>query len=220
VAHDLGNPLSCIDAQLQLVDDAALPEDEGEAIALVRQEVRRLHRILRELVDFARKRRDEPTLVSVVAVVEDALRLLRHDRRMAQLKVRREFDPGTPPVFIVEDHLMQVVLNLLVNALDAMPDGGVLRVEVRPVKGQVVLRFHDSGHGMPLEVLEQCTDALFTTKEEGKGTGLGLSIAHDIAEAAGGSIELHSTVGHGTTAIITLPQSADESVVAQAEAAI
>jgi len=220
VAHDLGNPLACIDAQLQLVDDAALPKDEGEAISLVRHEVRRLHRTLRELVDFARKRRDEAALVSVVDVVEDALRLLRHDRRMASVRVVREFDPDVPPVFIVEDHLMQVVLNLLVNALDAMPDGGDLRVEVRPVGAQVALRFHDSGEGMSREVLEQCTDALFTTKDEGKGTGLGLSIARDIVEAAGGALELHSTVGHGTTAIITLPHRVDSEIPATRAAAV
>jgi len=221
VAHDLGNPLACIDAQLQLVDDAALPEEEAETISLVRHEVRRLHRTLRELVDFARKRRDEPALVSVVAVVEDALRLLRHDRRMAGARVTREFDPDVPPVYIVEDHLMQVVLNLLVNALDAMPDGGNLRLEVLPVKGQVALRFHDNGEGMELDVLEQCIEPLFTTKEEGKGTGLGLSIAHDIVEAAGGELELHSTLGQGTTAIIMLPQLIDgEGPAARAEAVI
>lgn len=221
VAHDLGNPLSCIDAQLQLVDDALLPEEEAEAISLVRHEVRRLHRILRELVDFARKRRDEPALISVVTVIEDALRLLRHDRRMAEVRVIRDFDPATPPVYIVEDHLMQVVLNLLVNALDAMPSGGELRVEVRPVQQQVALRIHDNGEGMKLEVLEQCIEPLFTTKAEGKGTGLGLSIAHDIIEAAGGELELHSTLGQGTTVIVALPQSVDsEAPAPRAEAVV
>jgi signal transduction histidine kinase len=215
VAHDLGNPLACIDAQLQLVDDALLPEEEAEAISSVRHEVRRLHRILRELVDFARKRRDEPALISVVAVIEDALRLLRHDRRMAEVRVIRDFDPAVPPVDIVEDHLMQVVLNLLVNALDAMPSGGELRVEVRPVKQQVALRFHDNGEGMELDVLEQCIEPLFTTKEEGKGTGLGLSIARDIIEAAGGGLELHSTLGQGTTAIVALPQAIDSEAPAE-----
>jgi len=221
VAHDLGNPLSGIDAQLQLVDDAILPPDEAEAISLVRHEVRRLHRILRELVDFARKRRDEPALVSVVTVVEDALRLLRHDRRMAEVRVAREFDPDVPPVHMVEDHLMQVVLNLLVNALDAMPEGGELRLEVRPVRGQVAMRFHDTGEGMERDVLSQCLEPLFTTKEKGKGTGLGLSIARDIVQAAGGEMELHSTLGHGTTAIITLPQPVgSEGASAHVEAVV
>ncbi len=205
VAHDLGNPLSSIDAQLQLVDDDSLPEEAAEVMHLVREEVKRLHRILRELVTFARKRRDEASLVSAVAVVEDALRLLRHDPRMRGVRVVRDFDSETPPVFLVEDHLMQVVINLLMNSLDAMAGEGTLRVEIRPARDGVVVRVRDDGAGMSAGVLERCLEPLFTTKEEGKGTGLGLSIARDIIEAAGGEIALHSAVGHGTTTIITLP---------------
>jgi len=205
VAHDLGNPLSSIDVQLQLVDDESLPEDAAEVMSLVRTEVKRLHRILRELVTFARRRRDEASLVSPVAVVEDALRLLRHDPRMRGVRVVRDFDADTPPVFLVEDHLMQVVINLLMNSLDAMAGEGTLRLEIRPSRDGVVVRVRDDGAGMSAAVLERCLEPLFTTKEEGRGTGLGLSIARDIIEAAGGEIVLHSAIGRGTTTIITLP---------------
>lgn len=210
VAHDLGNPLSSIDAQLQLVDERSLPADAAEAIQLVRHEVRRLHRILRELVDFARRRRDEVALVSMTAVVGDALRLLRHDQRMRDVRVDRDFHADVPPVSIVEDHLTQVVLNLLMNALDAMPEGGTLKVQVQPSPAGAVLRVKDDGEGMRPEVLRRCTEPLFTTKAEGKGTGLGLSIARDIIESAGGQIELHSSPGRGTTAIVLLPTAAAE----------
>ncbi len=220
VAHDLGNPLSSIDAQLQLVDDESLPEEAAEVMHLVRQEVKRLHRILRELVTFARKRRDEASLVSPVAVVEDALRLLRHDPRMRGIRVVRDFDSDTPPVFLVEDHLMQVVINLLMNSLDAMASEGTLRLEIRPASDGVVVRVRDDGAGMSATVLDRCLEPLFTTKEEGKGTGLGLSIARDIIEAAGGEIELHSAVDRGTTTIITLPPAVlpDIPVAGAAEA--
>lgn len=211
VAHDLGNPLCSIDAQLQLVDDEELPADARDAVVLVRQEVRRLHRVLRELVNFARKRREEATLVSVTGVVEDALRLLRHDRRMRGVQVVRDFGADVPPAHLVEDHLMQVVMNLLMNALDAMPDGGVLRLEVHPHGDGLAVRVRDDGVGMTPEVLDRCTEALFTTKEEGKGTGLGLSIARDILQAAGGELEMHSSVGRGTVAVVTLPAAGDRS---------
>ena len=206
VAHEMGNPLSSIEAQLQLLEPEDLPPEAASVVTTVRQEVGRLGRTLRELVDFARRRRDEATLVSVQSVVADALRLARHDRRMRQVSVREEFDPETPPVFLVEDHLVQVVLNLLLNALDAMStSGGVLRVEVGAATGQVALRIHDTGTGMDRAVLSRCFEPLFTTKEPGQGTGLGLSISRDIVRAAGGEIELHSAPGRGTTAVVTLP---------------
>jgi signal transduction histidine kinase len=205
VAHEMGNPLSSVEAQLQLLAPEDLPGEARTVLATVRQEVARLGRILRELVDFARRRRDEATLVSVQSVVADALRLLRHDRRMRAVTVQEEFDPETPPVFVIEDHLMQVVLNLLLNALDAMPAGGVLRIEVGTAGAQVALRVHDTGVGMDRAVLARCFEPLFTTKEPGRGTGLGLSISRDITRAAGGEVELHSAPGRGTTAVVTLP---------------
>jgi signal transduction histidine kinase len=208
VAHDLGNPLASIEAQLQLLDGTRLDDEPAAVMATVRQEVGRLGRILRELVDFARRRRDEATLVSVQAVTQDALRLLRHDRRARNVTVETSFDPETPPVKMVEDHLMQVVLNLLLNAVDAMPDGGTLRLEVTPSGGDVALRVHDTGSGMDRTVLGRCFEPLFTTKGSGQGTGLGLSISRDILQEAGGHIELHSTVGHGTTAVVSLPAAA------------
>lgn len=210
VAHDMGNPLSSVEAQLQLVDEPSLSGENAQVIRTVRGEVARLRRILRELIDFARKRRDEATLVSVQGVVEDALRLLRHDRRMRDVTVTVAADPETPPVRFVEDHLMQVVLNLLLNAVDAMPHGGSLRIEVCPAAGDVALRIHDSGQGMDRAVLARCFEPLFTTKDPGKGTGLGLSISRDILTEAGGAIELHSARGAGTTAVVTLPPAALE----------
>ncbi|HLA77582.1 MAG TPA: ATP-binding protein [Vicinamibacteria bacterium] len=216
VAHEMGNPLSSIEAQLQLLDPQQLPPAPASVIGVVRQEVGRLRRILRELVDFARRRRDEATLVSVQSVVEDALRLLRHDPRMRRVQSLQELDPETPPVFMVEDHLMQVVLNLMINALDAMPEGGSLKVEIQPVRGQVVLRVHDSGLGMDRAVLARCFEPLFSTKPPGKGTGLGLSISRDILRAIGGEVELHSAPGRGTTAVITLPGASVESSLAAA----
>ncbi len=208
IAHDLGNPLASIEARLQLLDEAALGEENGEAIGSVRQEVSRLRRILREMVDFARRRRDEATLVSAQGVVEDALRLVRHDPRMRAVRVETLFDRETPPVSVVEDHLVQVVLNLLLNAVDAMPDGGTLRVEVAGAGSRVAVRVHDTGTGMDRAVLSRCFDLLFTTKGEGKGTGLGLSVSRDILRAAGGEMELHSAPGRGTTAVVTLPAAA------------
>lgn len=212
VAHDLGNPLASVEAQLQLLDESSLSTDAAEVVTTVRGELGRLRRLLRELVDFARRRGTDATLVVVRAAVEDALRVARHDPRMRGVTLETDFDPEAPPVTIVEDHLVQVVLNLLLNSLDAMPRGGRLRVWVGSVEDRVVLRVEDSGSGMERPVLARCFEPLYTTKAPGKGTGLGLSVARDILESAGGTIELHSAPGRGTTVVVTLPTAGGEEV--------
>lgn len=205
IAHDLGNPLSAIDMHMQLMEDEDLTPELAESVKTVRRETGRLRRTLRDLVDFARRRGSDASLVDVAEVARDALRLLRYDKRMRRVDVELEADPHTPPVFVVEDHLMQVVLNLMVNALDAMPDGGKLKVEVEENRGEVAMRVHDTGNGMDRDILDRCYEPLFTTKAPGKGTGLGLSMCKDIVEREHGTLELHSAPGRGTTAVVTLP---------------
>ncbi len=205
IAHDLGNPLASIEAQIQLLDAACLDPETASVLTSVREDARRLGRMIRELVDFARRRRDEATLVSVQAVAEDALRIAKHDPRMRKAGVKCVFDPETPPVLMVEDHLVQVVLNLVLNALDAMEEGGTLEIEVASGNQRVILRVTDSGCGMDSRVLERCFEPLFTTKPQGRGTGLGLSISRDIIRESGGELELHSSPGRGTSALVFLP---------------
>lgn len=205
ISHDMGNPLSSIQMHLQLLEGESLPEQAAESLAFVRQGVNRLHRSIRELVDFARRPRNEAALVSVQSVVHDTLRFLRYDRRLRNVDVTVDADPAAPAVFIVEDHLVQVFLNLIINALDAMPDGGALHIELGSVGSEISLRIRDTGVGLAPQVLSRCYEPLFTTKAVGKGTGLGLSISREILQAAGGDVELHSREGQGATAIVRLP---------------
>ncbi len=205
IAHDMGNPLSSVEMNVGLLELAELPEEERTTVREVKNEVGRLRRILRELVDFARRRRDESSEVSIQSVVEDALRLCRHDPRMKSVGVESRFDPDTPPVQMIEDHLVQVILNLLLNALDAMPEGGALEIELKQVEDRVELLIGDNGVGMDQEAHARCFEPLFTTKEPGKGTGLGLSICRDIVESVGGSIDVLSILGKGTRVHIWFP---------------
>ncbi len=205
IAHDLGNPLAGIEMHLQLLGEETLPEDASESIETVKREVARLRRTLRGLVDFARRRGTETSLTSIKGVVDDALGLLRYDQRMRKVEVVVEADPDTPLVDVVEDHLMQVSLNLMLNSLDAMPEGGKLRLEIRKTDEGAALRVHDSGVGMSRKVTTHCCEAFFTTKATGQGAGLGLSMARELIRAAGGELELHSAPNKGTTAIVSLP---------------
>ena len=211
IAHEMGNPLSSIEMHLQLIDDSKLEPEDAESIETLRRETARLRRTLRELVDFARRRRSAVASVSVDAVIRDALQLVRYDPRMRNVVTTFEAGQEIPAVKAVEDHLMQVMVNLLINAIDAMPDGGQLRIDTRHVGDKVAIRVRDDGHGMPKATLDRCFEPLFTTKDPGKGTGLGLSICRDVLEAAHGRIELHSAPGRGTTVVVTLPEEAQES---------
>ena len=209
IAHDMGNPLSSLELQLQFMSTLQGADDTKAIIETMQQETARLRRTLREIVDFGRRRRDEATHVSVTAVVDDALKLIRYDQRTQKVDTEVDADPETPPVFIVEDHLMQVMLNLMLNALDAMPQGGELRVVIRPAGHQIVVRIYDTGTGMERAVLDHCFEPQFTTKSPDRGTGLGLSICKDIARAAGGDIEVHSAPARGTTVLVFLPAASN-----------
>lgn len=222
IAHDLGNPINAIDMHLQLLqmEDGLSPQVQ-ESLDTIREEILRMQRVLRELVDLARRRRDDAAAVDLSRLVKDAITLIRHDRRMRGVEVSLDLSPDTPSVEAIEDHLMQVLLNLIINALDAMPLGGRLRIETFPSPDtddtddntgpSATLRLSDNGEGMSQEVLNRCLEPLFTTKPPGKGTGLGLSIVRDIITNTGGHLAIQSALGRGTTISITLPTSLQSS---------
>jgi signal transduction histidine kinase len=204
-AHDLGNPLASLCTELELLEGENDPRVLRGSITVLAGHVQRIKRTLREMVDFARRRRDEVSDVRVDAVIEDALRLVRHDPRWDRVAVSVSVPTPAPTVRMVEDHLVLVLLNLLLNAADAMPTGGKLSVEVAVNGAELILRVADSGVGMTPEVLAEATKPLFTTKPPTHGTGLGLSVSQDIIRAAGGRLELRSAPLRGTTVVVQLP---------------
>lgn len=214
IAHDIGNPLASISSELELLEGE---EDLGqirESLEVLRAHVDRIARTLREMVDFARRRDDDDGsgCVDVGAAVRDALRLLRHDRRSREVTIVEEIADGLPCVGLPEDHLVLVVVNLLLNALDATGSGGTVVVEASAApEGGVRLCVRDDGHGMDPEVLARATDPLFTTKGDRGGTGLGLSVSQSTVREAGGELELCSAPGQGTEVVITLPAAVEAS---------
>jgi signal transduction histidine kinase len=221
IAHDIANPLASMSSELELleieiarergrVDRSSSPKATdlariSESIRVVRGEAERIRRALRDMTDFARRRNEDQTLVPVGVAIEDAVRMVRHDVRARRVRFHVELAKDLPPVKIVEDHLVSVIVNLLLNALDAMPDGGDLTITAEAVGRFVHVSVKDSGHGMSEDVLRRATEPLFTTKQAGRGTGLGLSISADVMRAAGGSLDIESAPGLGTTVHLTCP---------------
>ncbi len=210
VAHEIGNPLAAISSELELLLGEQDLATVHTSLGQIRVQVGRISRILRELVDFARRRRDTEADLSLNSVVDDTLRLIRPDPRMRSVVLSTDLDPDIPPVRLVEDRLVQVLLNLVLNALDAMPSGGKLSIRTRPLDGAVLLEVSDTGVGMSEEVHARAFEPLFTTKPQGKGTGLGLAICSDFVGAMGGRIEVESRPGEGATFRVTLPARASE----------
>jgi signal transduction histidine kinase len=137
--------------------------------------------------------------------IEDNLEIFEQRLARHGIIVERSFATSCPPVFADADQMSQVTINLVMNAIHAMPEGGTLQVGVSPEEGMVRLTVADTGHGIPQDVVAKIFDPFFTTKEFGKGTGLGLTVVKGIIEEHQGTIAVESEAGKGTTFTIHLP---------------
>jgi len=208
-AHDLGNPLASLSTELELLEGESDLTQVRASLAVLRKQVARMSRTLREMVDFARRRRDEVADVSIAAAVSDSARLVQHDPRWRNVELRIEVPNDLPAVHMVEDHLVLVLVNLMLNAVDAMPNGGVLTVTAARTQGtELELRVRDTGIGMAAGVLARAKSPLFTTKGATQGTGLGLAVSDGIVRSVGGTLDISSTPGAGTEVVIRLPAKA------------
>jgi len=206
IAHDIGNPLASLSSELELLELEPEPDAVKESVGVLREHVDRIGRALREMVDFARRRGDEVQGdVDVATAVDDALRLIRHDRRTRNVDLVAQIPRDLPPVRMVEDHLVLVLVNLALNALDAMDgDGGALTMSAASEAGQVRVSVRDDGVGMSEDVAARAFEPLYTTKTAEDGTGLGLAVSQSVITAAGGTMEIDSTPGRGTEVTLTL----------------
>ncbi len=202
VAHEIRNPLSSIKGFATYLAGKVQGADQEAARAMV-QETDRLNRVVSELLEFARPTRMHRADMDVNQVVERALRLIRADAEAKKVSVVFVPDPDLPPVRLDAERLGQALLNLFLNAVQAMDEGGVLRVGAGAEGGRLVLRVIDTGRGMPADLLPDIFNPYFTTKPS--GTGLGLAIVHRIVEAHGGEIAVQSQVGQGTVFTLSFP---------------
>lgn len=207
IAHDLGNPLASLSSELELLEGEDDIDRMRESLDVLRKHVGRISRTLREMVGFARRRGEEVTDVGIASAIDDTARLVFHDGRFRRVELVRDVPRDLPAISMVEDHLVMVLVNLMLNAADAMPEGGKLFMTARAEGANVALTVRDTGVGMAPEVLAKAMTPLFTTKGERKGTGLGLSVCRSVIQAVGGTIHLESEPGRGTTVSLTLPRA-------------
>ncbi len=212
IAHELNNPLNNIGLTLEaLLDDfeAYAPAERHRMLAQAYAQVERASTTVRNLLDFTRKDRSAFTSLRVSDVVDSALRLVANEARLAGVSLEVSLNGNLPAVRGNPHDLQQVFLNLLLNAVQAMPGGGTLRVSAVPEERTVRIDVTDDGLGIAAGALNEIFDPFFTTKEPGRGTGLGLSVTRSLVEKHGGTISVASEEGKGTTFSVCLPAEAN-----------
>jgi two-component system, NtrC family, sensor kinase len=215
LAHEIGNPISALMGLEDLMLAGGLsPEEERDFLVRMRKETERIHRILRDLLQFARpaaqplagEAEQEPGDVETAA--RDTAALVAPQRSLQDISLTLDLSPGLPAVTLGHEQLMQVILNLVMNAADAVGAGGKVRVAAALRHGNVRLLVEDDGPGVDPRVQSQLFEPFVTTKDVGKGTGLGLAVCRGLVESAGGSIALDLEYSRGARFIVDLPTRA------------
>lgn len=220
LAHEINNPIHNIQSCLGTALDRLPADAKGrELIELAHEEVGRMSKLTRQMLDFYRTAvvRQETRPVAVNDALREVIQSSADDLERAGTRVELRLADGLPEVAGDRDKLKQVFLNLVINARDAMPDGGELVVDTAAVSSSVRIRFTDSGIGIPKEDLGKIFDAFFTTKKSVSGVGLGLSVSYGIIRQHEGSIFVTSETGRGTTFTILLPAARDGATVPAAD---
>jgi two-component system NtrC family sensor kinase len=207
VAHEVNNPLTGISAFAQLLLDESMSADQLESVQYIKREADRAVAVVRDLLAFARKSGPRIGAIDINGIVEQTVRLRAYGLRTGNIDVQMELDPAVRRVHGDDRQLQQVLLNLIVNAEQAMAAESLRRLTIATtnVSDRVCIAVSDTGPGMTPEVRSRIFEPFFTTKPEGAGTGLGLSVSYGIIQSHGGSLAVESAPGAGATFRITLP---------------
>ena len=216
VAHELNNPLATILSWAERLAERNLDETSRRGIDVILGESERAARIVRNLLTFARKRQSTRSMIDLNQVVRETLALRAYEQRLTNIDVVTALASGLPPVFADPHQIQQVLLNLVINAEQAMLSANgrgslVLRTWHDGEQNAVVLQVSDDGPGVPPDVKNKIFDPFFTTKDVGKGTGLGLTVAYAIVQEHGGSIRVDSQPTGGASFTVEFPVSSVEN---------
>ena len=206
VAHEINNPLTGVLTNASLLfEDLPEGDPKKEDARVIVNETIRCREIVKRLLDFARQTKPMKKQTNINSLVDNIVMLVRNQTSFRNINIERKLEDNFPEIMADGDQIQQVIINFILNASDAMPNGGLLNIQSRVMKNgeYIELKFTDSGHGISEENKNRIFDPFFTTKES--GTGLGLSISYGIIEQHGGTIHVESESGKGTTFIVQLP---------------
>ncbi len=209
LAHEINNPLGIIKNYLLILSEGIRENEPNQKnLKMIKEEVDRIARIVRSLLDFSRPGKEEMALVDLSSILKQTVLLIDKEFLSKRIKIKQELSENLSPVMGDKDQLKQVFLNLLVNSRDFMPDGGEIVLNTRDTNSSVEIEFSDSGPGIPAENLSRIFEPFFTTKQEGRGTGLGLWICYGIMQRHGGTIQAKSKK-KGMSFLLTFPKASD-----------
>ena len=224
IGHEVSNPIAAIAGVAQFIVDETRRDDQPSANAIrdfatqILGQTERIARIMRKLATVTAPHPPDAEMLDLNVLIQSTCGFISYDNRFRDIEIQLDLSRDIPAVTTVADHITQVLMNVLINAADAMDDVASpakrrICIETRATDGGVDISVRDNGHGMSREVLEQAFDESFTTKPPGKGRGIGLFVCKTLIEDAGGCILLESIPGEGTTVTLHLPLRPPEKPV-------
>lgn len=206
IAHEIKNPLIAIEGFAQRIGKTQDREKVEKYAKFIEKEAERLSQVVTKLLGFARMDEPKKDLLNLNDVVDDTILFMEHHlTRFRNVELAVEKEPNLPLVRADRIHIQQTVVNVVINAAQAMPDGGVIRIRTGKDQNHVYISISDTGVGIKEENLDKIFEPFFTTKEKEQGTGLGLSLCKRLIEANQGKILVDSKIGQGTTVTIKIP---------------
>lgn len=206
IAHEVGNPLTSISSLVQVIQRTTSDDFAKDKLELIKNQINRIARIIRDLVDFSRPSTYVTRPTDVNKVVREALNIVQYGKKVKDISFSLELSDELPPLLVVPDQLAQVFINILMNAVDALEGKpGSIWINSHLRNEHVEVNVRDSGRGIALADREKIFEPFFTTKTVGQGTGLGLWVSYGIVQGFGGDIQLESEQGKGSTFRILLP---------------
>lgn len=203
IAHEIGNPLTSIFSFVQILREMEEEAFKKESLDTMYFHIKRISDILKQLSGFSKMPAGEHKAGHVNEFIEASLSLIQYDKKAKDVSVVKELAADLPEVTMDGNQLAQVIVNLTLNAIDAMPEGGTITIRSFAKNSDVIIQVEDTGIGIPKEDVPKIFDPFYTTKE--KGTGLGLAVSYDIIKKMNGTLSVESEAGRGTVFTITMP---------------